>query len=120
MIVALLILIVFILLFGAGVVKGFLANAAAIGGGAIILLGLLLWVGSFFGENGFMYVIFAVMGLLLVLVIGIEATKPIVDKPLPPRELPKPPIQFHSNAPSKAERKRLSKALRDMSEHPPF
>ena len=65
MVVALLILIVFILLFGAGTVNGWLANAAGLGFGTLVLVGLLL--GSFLGPNGIEYVVFAVMGSLLAL-----------------------------------------------------
>lgn len=66
MIVALLVLIVLILLFGAGVVKGWLSNALGLvlGGGAIILA--LVWVGSFFGEHGAFWIFMIVGGLLFI------------------------------------------------------
>lgn len=79
MIVALLVLIVLILLFGAGVVKGWIANAATMGCGFIAICLALIWLGSFFGENGFMYVVFAIGGIALVLgIIGkiMEASPP--------------------------------------------
>jgi hypothetical protein len=56
MIVALLILIVLILLFGAGVVNGWTANVATAGCGFIAICLPLAWLGSFFGKDGFMYV----------------------------------------------------------------
>ena len=101
MIAALLILIVFILLFGAAVVKGWLANAAAGMVGFVILVGLVLRVGSFFGENGPAYVIFGGMGLLFVLAIvakAAEPTAPPARTPVPskpsstkPAPMPEPP-----------------------------
>ena len=63
MIVALLILIVFILLFGAGVVKGWLANTAALVFGGGIALMLALWLGSYLGEYGLIWVILIVAAL---------------------------------------------------------
>ena len=69
MIVALLVLIVLILLFGAGVVKGWLANAATMGCGFIAIILALMWAGSFFGENGFRYVLLVLGGILLLLAL---------------------------------------------------
>lgn len=69
LIIALLVLIVFILLFGAGAVKGWLADAAALTIGFVILVGLVIWVGSFFVEHGPTYVIFGGIGLLLLLAV---------------------------------------------------
>ena len=64
MIVALLVLIALILLFGAGVVKGWLSNAIGLvlGGGAIVLT--LVWLGSYLGENGPFW-LFIGIGVLL-------------------------------------------------------
>lgn len=67
MVVALLVLIVLILLFGAGVVKGWIANAATMGCGFVAICLALIWLGSFFGENGFLYVLLAIGGILLLL-----------------------------------------------------
>jgi hypothetical protein len=78
MIVALLVLIVLILLFGAGAVKGWIKSTAVgvLGFAAICAVGI--WLGSFFGEDGFAYVIFGGGGLLFVLsLIG----KVILDSP---------------------------------------
>lgn len=79
MIVALLVLIILILLFGAGVVKGWIANVATMGCGFLAICLALIWFGSFFGEHGFMYVVFAIGGIALVLgIIGkiMEASPP--------------------------------------------
>lgn len=70
MIVALLVLIVLILLFGAGVVKGWIANVATMGCGFIAICLALAWLGSFFGKDGFMYVLFALGGIMLLLAIA--------------------------------------------------
>lgn len=67
---ALLVVIVLVLLFGAGVVKGWLTNLAALGCGGLIILMALLWLGSFFGENGVTYVMYAVGAVLFVLLIA--------------------------------------------------
>lgn len=84
MVLAILALIAFILLFGAGVVKGFLANAAALIGGFVVFVGLVLWIGSFFGENGPEYVIWAMLALLLALALWAAMTA--TPKPDPIRE----------------------------------
>lgn len=79
MIVALLVLIILILLFGAGVVKGWIANVFTMGCGFIAICLALIWLGSVFGENGFMYVVFAIGGIALALgIIGkiMEASPP--------------------------------------------
>ena len=67
MIVLLLILIVLILLFGAAVVRGALANILGAVIGSILLCAVVLWVGSFFGEDGPRYVIYALCAVGLVL-----------------------------------------------------
>lgn len=100
MIVALLVLIALILLFGAAAVKGWIANAATAGCGFIAICLALIWLGSFFGENGFMYVLLAIGGIALVLgIIGkiMEASPPAPPSnrraPAPshrPRPHPKP------------------------------
>jgi hypothetical protein len=69
MIVALLIVIILILLFGAGVVKGWLANVVGFGCGGLLVLAALLWLGSFFGENGFAYVMGGIGGSMLLLAL---------------------------------------------------
>lgn len=100
MIVALLVLIVLILLFGAGVVKGWIANVATMGCGFIAICLALVWLGSFFGENGFMYVMFAIGGIALVLgIIGkiMDASapappvRPPASDPSPRPQLPAKP-----------------------------
>lgn len=95
MIVALLVLIVLILLFGAAAVKGWIANAATAGCGFIAICLALIWLGSFFGENGFMYVLFAIGGITLVLgIIGkiMEASPPAapIHRCAPPGSSPQP------------------------------
>lgn len=126
MIVALLVLIVAILLFGAGVVKGFLANAISLGCGGMLILLIALWLGSFLGEYGLLWVIGIVVALFgLAVLVEEHVRKRELDKLLgrnrpgrrPP---PKPDVQhFHSDAPPKDERKRLSRALRDAEKRPP-
>ena len=69
MIVALLVLVVLILLFGAGVVKGWLSNIVGFGCGGFLILVALLWLGSFFGDNGVTYIMYAVGAFLLALVV---------------------------------------------------
>lgn len=98
MIVALLVLIVLILLFGAGVVKGWIANAATMGCGFIAIVTALIWVGSFFGENGFLYVLLTIGGLMLALLaagymMGLDSPPPAMPRSIPsprPRPPPKP------------------------------
>lgn len=121
MIIALLILIVAILLFGAGVVKGFLANTIALAVGGVIVLTLALWLGSYLGEYGLIWVIVIVASLfgLAVLVEDHIRTrkiaKPTVRKPgeyVKPTGISNPSIsrqqqQFHSRSPSREERKKL-------------
>lgn len=82
MVVVLLILIAFILLFGAGVVLGWLRNVVGFGIGGLILLILLLKLGSYFGEYGFLWVIGAVAALF-GLAVAVE------DRVLKPRLLAK-------------------------------
>jgi hypothetical protein len=97
MIVALLVLIVLILLFGAGVVKGWIANVATMGCGFIAICPALIWLGSFFGENGFMYVLFTIGGIALVL--GIIGKTMEASPPAPP---------IHHQAPASSPRPRPS------------
>jgi len=70
MIVALLLVIVLILLFGAGVVKGWLANVIGLGCGGLAILMALLWLGSFLGENGVTYLLYAIGVILMALVVA--------------------------------------------------
>jgi hypothetical protein len=84
MIVALLVLIVLILLFGAGVVKGWLANVAGLGCGGLVILVALLWLDSFFGENGVIYIVYgvgAVLALLVVAKLAMAPGKPAAESP---------------------------------------
>lgn len=75
MVIALLILIVAILLFGAGAVKGWIRGGLAAGFGFAVIATALIWVGSFFGENGFLYVCLAIGGLAVLLLWGIGMSK---------------------------------------------
>jgi len=69
MILALLILIVLILLFGAGVVKGWLKNALGAMLGIGLIVALMLTVTSLFGENAFWWMVYGSGALLLAIVI---------------------------------------------------
>lgn len=114
MIIALLVLIVFILLFGAAAVKGWLKSTATMILGFVILVGLVLWLGSFFGGDGPMYVILGGGGLLLVLAMWVKSTEPIGSNDVkPPASKSRP--TFHSRAPSREERKRLREQHPDRS-----
>lgn len=87
MIVALLVLIVLILLFGAAAVKGWIANAVVAGCGFVAICLALIWVGSFFGKDGFAYVLLAIAGVMLL----IAAIAQLVDAgsaPLPTARKP--------------------------------
>lgn len=53
MVIALLVLIVLILLFGAGVVKGWVANLVTLGCGGLAIIAALLWVGHFSAKTAF-------------------------------------------------------------------
>lgn len=66
MIAALLVLIVLILLFGAGVVKGWLANALGYCLGGLVLLVAAGWLISFLGDDGFIWML-AGIGVAAVL-----------------------------------------------------
>ena len=66
MIATLLVLILFILLFGASVVKGWLVNIAGFGMGGLILLLLTLKLGSYLGEYGPLWVI----GIVAAVIAG--------------------------------------------------
>jgi len=105
MIVALLVVIILILLFSASVVKGWIANVAGFGCGTLAILVALLWLGSFFGESGFTYIVWGFMGILGLLAIAAvvvradqptqssETSSPLLRSaipsplPTPPREL---------------------------------
>ncbi len=67
MVVALRILIVLILLFGAAAVKGWIKSAAVGILGFVAICAVLIWLGSFFGENGVMYVLFGLSGGMVLL-----------------------------------------------------
>ena len=94
MIVALLVLIVLILLFGAGVVKGWIANLATMGCGFIAICLALAWLGSFFGENGFMYVLFALGGIMLLLAVVAH----ILNSETPAAPTPRAPAPAHQSS----------------------
>lgn len=117
MIVALLVLIVLILLFGAGVVKGWIANAVTLGCGGLAIMAALLWLGSFFGENGVQYVLWTVIGIMLLLALvgmALDPNKPAAThsrparvKPAPNYEapVPKPPSPQQQSARDKSRDK---------------
>lgn len=96
MIVALLVVIILILLLGAGVVKGWIANGIGFGCGGLVILAALLWLGSYFGENGFKYIVWAILGvfgvlLLIGLAVGPDKPSTQANANLPPRQPPSPP-----------------------------
>lgn len=112
MIVALLVLIVLILLFGAGIVKGWLKSAITLGCGGLIIVGVLVWLGSFFGENGLMYVVCGILGLLFLLYLvgaALEGnaksveTSNVISKPARRRTEPIPSEQATPLPPSPAK-----------------
>lgn len=109
MIVALLVLIVLILLFGAGIVKGWIANAVTMGCGFITICLALIWLGSFFGENGFLYVLLAIGGIMLLL----AAFAVIFNDHAPPEpsKISRPPIS--------ADRPRQAPKPKPPTEQPP-
>ncbi|WP_374944618.1 hypothetical protein [Sphingomonas sp.] len=73
MIVPLLIVIAFILLFGAAAVKGWVTNIFGFGVGGVILLVPALKLGSYLGEYGLFWVIAIVAGVVtLGFAIGIN------------------------------------------------
>lgn len=80
MIVALLVLIVLILLFGAAAVKGWIKSTVAYVLGFTAIVTVIIWLSSFFGENGFLWV----MGGLFVLVVAIGIAGYIEANPAPP------------------------------------
>jgi len=91
MVVAILVVIALILLFGAGVVKGWLANLFGLGCGGLVILAALLWLGSFFGENGFTYIVWTICGILALLAIAAAifqanegSERPVISKPYTP------------------------------------
>lgn len=67
------------MLFGAGAVKGWLANTVGFGCGGVLILAALLWLGSFFGENGFTYIVYGILalfGLLAIISLAVRADEP--------------------------------------------
>ena len=70
MIAALLVLIVLILLFGAGVVKGWLANAVGYCLGGLVLLVAAGWLISFLGDDGFVWFVAGIGVAAALLWIG--------------------------------------------------
>jgi len=66
-IIALLVLIVLILLFGAGVVKGWLANLLGAVLGFAVLAALIVTIESQLGEEAFLYVLWAIGGFFMAL-----------------------------------------------------
>lgn len=75
MTVGLLILIVLILLFGAGVVTGWLANIIGAVIGSVLLVALSVTIISLFGEDVFWLLLGGVAVLFLALHIYVDATK---------------------------------------------
>lgn len=107
--IALLVLIVCIMLFGAAAVKGVLANTLTLGCAALLILIPILWVGSFIGEDGVIYTVMGILGLLLALAVWVKVTE-APTKPLKPA---KPSVtNYHSRAPSREERKKIRDQLR--------
>ena len=71
MIAALLVLIVLVLLFGAGVVKGWLANAVGYSLGGLVLLVAAGWLISFLGDDGFIWMLVGIgVAAVLLLIVG--------------------------------------------------
>jgi len=66
MAIALLVLIVLILLFGAGVVKGWLANLLGVAIGVALTIALILTVVSLFGREAFLWLVVGGGGMLLL------------------------------------------------------
>ena len=66
MIVALLILIILVLLFGAGAVKGWIRGVLFWMIGAVLAAAIIVWIISNFGEDAFLWLVFGVGGILLV------------------------------------------------------
>lgn len=109
MILATLLLILAVLLFGAGVVKGFLANAAALGCGGIVIIGLAIWVGSFLGQNGLLYIFFGGAALLIAFAIFDRVHTAALNYTPPPLPREK---KFHGSTPTQEERKRIKANMR--------
>lgn len=76
MIVGLLILIVLILLFGAGVVKGWLKNALGLVLGLLIAAGALTWLAATLGEDGAMIALLVGGAVLIGLGIWVKTRLP--------------------------------------------
>jgi hypothetical protein len=63
-IVSLLILVVLILLFGAATLKGWLANVIGAAFGLALLIAAGIWVNTYFGDYGLVFVCIALLLLL--------------------------------------------------------
>lgn len=112
MIIALLILIVFILLFGATAVKGWIKHTGALALGLVIIIGLVLWVGSFFGEDGPANALLVIGGFVIAMALWTTwheasahhgARRPPAD----------PELTFHSRRLSREEKKILRERYRE-------
>jgi len=98
MIVALLVLIVLILLFGAAAVRGWIANAVVMGFCLVAIALALIWVGSFFGPDGTLYI----LGGLCVVMLLLAAWKAVPPSPLPPDLIVPPKPKPRSKATERA------------------
>jgi apolipoprotein N-acyltransferase len=65
MVVALLVLIVLVLLFGAAAVKGWIKSALVWVLGFAVICTAIIWLGSFLGEDGFLYVVLGIGAFML-------------------------------------------------------
>jgi hypothetical protein len=85
MIVGLLILIVLILLFGAGVIKGWLLNVTGVVCGGVLLIAILAWIMSSFEMS--IELVGGILGVILLLpALAIHILAP----PAPARKSPPP------------------------------
>jgi len=92
MVIWLLILIVLILLLGAGVVKGWLVNIVGAALGFILLAALTTAITSAFDEDGFLYVLGGLLVLSAAAKLYVEATEYRSDPPRSaPTRAPEPP-----------------------------
>ena len=74
--VFLLILIVLILLFGAGAVKGWIRGALLGTLGICLAAGVIVWAVSVFGEDGFLWILLGGGGVLFVLSLWARSYNP--------------------------------------------